>query len=463
MENNRTFRLPKTSESDAAGKLTRMPGTVEMEATKPTKASGVPRLAAKGFKTGFLDNVELSMANKPITQSIKKNRSLPFFSHDFIVRSTSTMSIQGVFFVFVRFQEQSTNVIDGEPQITINLRSIFPASNSDENSMTNVIETNQLTRAFNSLTAVDKLNITVESGEIFGLLGPNGAGKTTTISMLCTILKPTAGTAKVNGFDIVKEATQVRKSIGIVFQDPSVDDRLTGRENLYMHANLYGVPASEQKSRIEHVLKLVELQDRADDLLRTYSGGMRRRLELARGLIHYPKVLFLDEPTLGLDPQTRDHVWRYIRELKESHDITVVLTTHYMDEADRLSDRIAIMDYGKIIALDTPTKLKETLEGDVVIVKTNNPTALAALATEKMGLQKTHLVNGTVEITVRNGESTLPRIVETATQNKIYIESISLRAPNLEDVFLHYTGRMIRADSSREPHGIAAIKRRTVR
>lgn len=329
--------------------------------------------------------------------------------------------------------------------------------------MANVIETNQLTRTFNSLTAVDKLDITVESGEIFGLLGPNGAGKTTTISMLCTILKPTSGIAKVNGFDIVKEATQVRKSIGIVFQDPSVDDRLTGRENLYMHANLYGVPASEQKNRIEHVLKLVELQDRADDLLRTYSGGMRRRLELARGLIHYPKVLFLDEPTIGLDPQTRDHVWRYIRELKETHDITVVLTTHYMDEADRLSDRIAIMDYGKIIALDTPTKLKETLEGDVVIVKTNNPTALAALATEKMGLQKTRLVNGTVEITVRNGESTLPRIVETATQNKIYIESISLRAPNLEDVFLYYTGRMIRADSSREPHGIAAIKRRAVR
>jgi ABC-2 type transport system ATP-binding protein len=329
--------------------------------------------------------------------------------------------------------------------------------------MTNVIETNQLTRTFNSLTAVDKLDITVESGEIFGLLGPNGAGKTTTISMLCTILKPTSGTAKVNGFDIVKEATQVRKSIGIVFQDPSVDDRLTGRENLYMHANLYGVPASEQKSRIDQVLKLVELEDRADDLLRTYSGGMRRRLELARGLIHYPKVLFLDEPTIGLDPQTRDHVWRYIRELKETHDITVVLTTHYMDEADRLSDRIAIMDYGKIIALDTPAKLKETLEGDVVIVKTSNPTALAVLITEKMGLQKTRLINGTVEITVRNGENILPRIVETATQNKIYVESISLRAPNLEDVFLHYTGRMIRADSSREPHGIAAIKRRTVR
>jgi ABC-2 type transport system ATP-binding protein len=329
--------------------------------------------------------------------------------------------------------------------------------------MTNVIETHQLTKSFNSLTAVDKLDITVESGEIFGLLGPNGAGKTTTISMLCTILKPTSGTAKVNGFDIVKEATQVRKSIGIVFQDPSVDDRLTGRENLYMHANLYGVPPSEMKNRIDSILKLVELQDRADDLLRTYSGGMRRRLELARGLIHYPKVLFLDEPTIGLDPQTRDHVWKYIRELKEAHDITVVLTTHYMDEADRLSDRIAIMDYGKIIALDTPTKLKETLEGDVITVKANNADAFSSLITEQMGLPKTRIVNGTIEITVRNGKAMLPRIVETATQNNIYIESISLREPNLEDVFLHYTGRMIRADGGKEFHGISAIQRRKIK
>ena len=330
-------------------------------------------------------------------------------------------------------------------------------------SMTNVIETNQLTRSFNSLTAVDKLDITVESGEIFGLLGPNGAGKTTTISMLCTILKPTSGTAKVNGFDIVKEATQVRKSIGIVFQEPSVDDRLTGRENLYMHANLYGIPTSEQKSRIDNVLKLVELEDRADDLLRTYSGGMRRRLELARGLIHYPKVLFLDEPTIGLNPQTRDHVWKYIRELKEAQDITVVLTTHYMDEADRLSDRIAIMDYGKIIALDTSAKLKETLEGDVIIVKANNLEALLSIVTEKMGLQKTRRVDDTIEITVQNGKSLLPRIVDTATQNKIYVESILLREPNLEDVFLHYTGRTIRPEAGREFHGLTAARRRGVR
>jgi ABC-2 type transport system ATP-binding protein len=326
-----------------------------------------------------------------------------------------------------------------------------------------VIETNKLTRSFNSLTAVDKLDITVESGEIFGLLGPNGAGKTTTISMLCTILKPTSGTAKVNGFDIIKEAMQVRRSIGIVFQDPSIDDRLTGRENLFMHANLYGVPSSEQKNRIDSVLKLVELEDRADDLMRTYSGGMRRRLELARGLIHYPKVLFLDEPTVGLDPQTRDHVWKYIRELKEAHDITVVLTTHYMDEADRLSDRIAIMDYGKIIALDTPAKLKETLEGDVIIIKANNPDAVLSLVTEKMGLPQAHVVNGNVEVTVKNGKSMLPRIVDAATHNNIFVESISLREPNLEDVFLYYTGRTIRADNSRELHGMSAIARRRIR
>ncbi|MGA3289970.1 MAG: ATP-binding cassette domain-containing protein [Candidatus Bathyarchaeia archaeon] len=326
--------------------------------------------------------------------------------------------------------------------------------------MGNVIETSDLTRKFGSFTAVDRLNITVESGEIFGLLGPNGAGKTTSISMLCTMLKPSSGTAKVNGFDIVKEAMQVRKSIGIVFQDPSVDDRMTGRENLLMHANLYGVPTSEQNDRINGVLKLVELEERADDLTRTYSGGMRRRLELARGLIHYPKVLFLDEPTIGLDPQTRDHVWRYIRDLKEAHDITVVLTTHYMDEADRLSDRIAIMDYGKIIALDTSSKLKETLEGDVITVKADNLEALLSLITEKMGFQKAKMVDDSLEITVQNGKSLLPRIVDMATQNKIYVESIRLREPNLEDVFLHYTGRTIRPDATKELHGLSEARRR---
>jgi len=326
-----------------------------------------------------------------------------------------------------------------------------------------VIETRQLTKAYGSIKAVDNLDITVEPGEIFGLLGPNGAGKTTTISMLCTILKPTSGTATVNGYDIVKEANNVRKSIGIVFQDPSIDDRLTGRENLYMHANLYGVPASEQKERVDSILKLVELEDRADDLLRTYSGGMRRRLELGRGLIHFPKVLFLDEPTIGLDPQTRDHIWKYILDLKKAHDITVVLTTHYMDEADRLSDRIAIIDYGKIVILDSPSKLKETLEGDVVVIRANNVDALSELVTKWLGLSQKQIVDGALEITVRNGKVVIPRIMELATQNNIYVESVLLREPNLEDVFLHYTGRNIREDTTKELHGIAAARRRQIR
>lgn len=329
--------------------------------------------------------------------------------------------------------------------------------------MPHVIETHQLTKAYGPIIAVDKLDITVESGEIFGLLGPNGAGKSTTISMLCTILKPTSGSATVNGFDIVKDANKVRKSIGIVFQDPSIDDRLTGRENLQIHADLYGVPVSERKQRIDRILKLVELEDRADDLMRTYSGGMRRRLELGRGLIHYPKVLILDEPTVGLDPQTRDHLWKYILDLKEEHDITVVLTTHYMDEADKLSDRIAIMDYGKIVILDTPQELKNTLEGDVVVVKTNKVDELSQLVSKWLGFDKDKVVNGTLEITVPDGKTAMPRIMELATENNIYVETLMLREPNLEDVFLHYTGRNIREDTAKELHGIAAARRRAIK
>jgi ABC-2 type transport system ATP-binding protein len=230
-----------------------------------------------------------------------------------------------------------------------------------------------------------------------------------------------------------------------------------------MHANLYGVPPGEQKDRINRILKLVELEDRADDLMRTYSGGMRRRLELGRGLLHYPKVLFLDEPTVGLDPQTRDHIWTYIRELKKTHDITIVLTTHYMDEADKLSDRIGIMDHGKIIALDTPPKLKDTLEGDVIIIKAANLDALSSLLSEKLGLTKARIVEDTLEVTVRQGKMVMPRIMEAAAQNQVFIDSILLREPNLEDVFLHYTGRVIRADSGRELHGFSAIQRRKIK
>ena len=329
--------------------------------------------------------------------------------------------------------------------------------------MENAIETSNLTRRFGGLVAVDRLNISVETGEVFGLLGPNGAGKTTTISMLCTILKPTSGRATVNGFDIAKQSSQVRKSIGIVFQDPSIDDRLTGRENLYMHANLYGVPPGVQKSRIDGVLKLVELEDRANDLLRTYSGGMRRRLEIARGLIHYPKVLFLDDPTIGLDPQTREHIWSYIEELRKAHDITMVLTTHYMEEADRLSDRIAIMDYGKIVASGTPSALKETLEGDVITVKTKDADRLSSMLAGTAGILRANVVNDRLEVTVRGGRALLPRIVETATKSGVFVESLSLREPNLEDVFLHYTGRAIRPEGGDELHGLAAIRRRRIK
>ena len=232
------------------------------------------------------------------------------------------------------------------------------------------IETFDLTKRFKDLTAVDHVNLKVRHGEIFGLLGPNGAGKTTAISMLCTILKPTEGTAAVNGYDILKDSHDVRKSIGIVFQEPSVDDILTGRENLRLHAMWYGVPKEIRVNRIDEVLKLVGLESRQHDLVKTYSGGMRRRLELARGLLHLPKVLFLDEPTLGLDPQTREHIWQYIESLSREREMTIVLTTHYMEEADRLCNRVAIIDEGKIVVMDSPQDLKETVGGDIVRLKT---------------------------------------------------------------------------------------------
>jgi len=235
------------------------------------------------------------------------------------------------------------------------------------------IKTKNITRKFGKVTAVDNLSLEVKEGEIFGLLGPNGAGKTTLISMLCTILKPTSGKAWVNGFDIVKEPSKVRKSIGIVFQQPSVDDLLTGRENLAMHNLLFEVPKAIRKKRISEVLSLVNLEKRADDLVNTYSGGMRRRLELARGIMHHPRILFLDEPTLGLDPQTREHIWEYIRELAEKECTTIMLTTHYMEEAEMLCDRVAIIDYGKIVALDSPEALKNSIAGDVVKIRQKNP------------------------------------------------------------------------------------------
>ena len=295
-----------------------------------------------------------------------------------------------------------------------------------------------LTKAYGKLVAVDRLNLEVREGEIFALLGPNGAGKTTLLSMLCTILPPTSGRAWVNGYDIVKKPSKVRKSIGIVFQQPSVDDLLTGRENLRMHNLLFGVPRKFRKQRIGEALSLVGLEKRADDLVKTYSGGMRRRLELARGIMHHPKILFLDEPTLGLDPQTRDHIWEYIRNLAGKERVTVMLTTHYMEEAEQLCDRVAIIDYGKIVALDTPRILINQVAGDIIRIKQKQPDVqkLKSLAYVKDALEK----DGLVYLTINDASKHLQDLLTHTGP----IDFVEVRNGTLNDVFLHYTGREIR-------------------
>lgn len=309
-----------------------------------------------------------------------------------------------------------------------------------------ILETFNLTKIFNGLIAVNNVTISIEEGEIFGLLGPNGAGKTTLISMLCTLLRPSSGTARVNGFDIIKQQSNVRKSIGIVFQEPSLDNRLSARENLEIHAGLYKVPKSERKNRIEEVLELVGLTERADDLVKTYSGGMKRRLEIARALIHYPRILFLDEPTLGLDPQTREHVWKYIKLLAKRENITIFLTTHYMEEADALCNRVAIMDYGEIKVLDTPKKLKSKLEGDVIILEVDDASKLEENIRSFEEVKNIIVRDNKLFITGKDAEILAPKIIEFINKNNFLVKSINIRKPSLGDVFLHYTGREIRED-----------------
>ncbi len=305
-------------------------------------------------------------------------------------------------------------------------------------SQTAVIKTESITRKYGKITAVDGLNLQIEEGEIFGLLGPNGAGKTTLLSMLCTILKPTSGKAWVNGFDIVKESAKVRKSIGIVFQQPSVDDLLTGRENLVMHNLLFGVPKEIRKKRIDEVLSIVNLEKRADDLVNTYSGGMRRRLELARGIMHHPRILFLDEPTLGLDPQTREHIWEYIQELAEKQCMTVMLTTHYMDEAEQLCDRVAIIDYGKVVALDPPEVLKNRIVGDVVKIKQQTPDVETLRKLDYV--KKIEEKEGLLYLSIKDASKHLQDLLTHTGP----IDFVEVRRGTLNDVFLYYTGREIR-------------------
>ncbi len=308
-------------------------------------------------------------------------------------------------------------------------------------SLTNAVETERLRKEFGDLVAVEGLDLKIEEGEIFGLLGPNGAGKTTTLSMLATLVKPTSGTGRVNGYDILKQSDEVRRSIGIVFQDPSSDDILTGWENLYLHSLMFGVPKEERKKRIQHVLGLVDLQDRAHDMVKKYSGGMRRRLELARGLMHNPRILFLDEPTLGLDPQTREHIWSYIENLVKSEKVTVIMTTHYMDEADRLCNRVAIIDHGKIGALDKPSVLKTKVGGEIIRLRTRTPNLEPI---KELDYVLSVSQSGSILLlTVKDASAHLQEILSKIGQ----VESVEVRTPTLNDVFLHYTGREIREES----------------
>lgn len=324
------------------------------------------------------------------------------------------------------------------------------------------IKIENLTKEFEDLVAVDHVSFNVKSGELFGLLGPNGAGKTTIINMLSTLLKPTSGYAEIASYDVSKHEDEVRMSIGIVFQETALDTMLTGKENLEFHAMMYNLNKEEREKRIKEALELVELTDKADVLVETYSGGMKRRLEIARGLIHQPKILFLDEPTLGLDAQTRRHIWDYIKKLNKEKKVTIILTTHYMEEADYLCDRTAIIDYGKIVALNTPNKLKDMLGGDIISLETkgNIENFIAHLKNLKwIRSMKKH--DSTLSLTVKQGEKKIPELIRIAQKIGVSISSVSLHKPSLEDVFLHFTGKTIRErEASNREQTIARFKQR---
>jgi len=296
-----------------------------------------------------------------------------------------------------------------------------------------------LGRRFGDLEAVRDVSFEVGEGEAFGFLGPNGAGKSTTINMLCTLLRPTSGSARIAGFDVARQPLQVRRQIGLVFQDTTLDDYLTAAENLRFHAELYGVGAAVREQRLDALLEMVDLNDRRDDLVSTFSGGMKRRLEIARGLTHSPRVLFLDEPTLGLDPQTRSHIWEYINELRRRETITIFLTTHYMDEAEHC-DRIAIIDHGSLVAIDTPDALKATIGKDRIELHVDDVEATIAELKQRFELEA-GLSEGTVTFHVADGEQFVPRLFAELTQP---IRSIRVARPTLDDVFMAYTGRTIR-------------------
>ncbi len=306
-----------------------------------------------------------------------------------------------------------------------------------------VIQATGLVKKYGDLEAVRGIDLEVQPGEIFGFLGPNGAGKSTTISILCTLLRPTAGVARVAGFDVVHDPARVRQRIGLVFQDPSLDDQLTGRENLEFHAYIYNVRGDIRRRRIDEMLELLQLTDRAGSQVRTYSGGMKRRLEIARGMLHQPQVLFLDEPTLGLDPQTRRSIWTHLTELRARQHITIFMTTHYMDEAE-YCDRIAIIDRGQIVALGTPDELKAKVGGDVVVMTSSQPEAAAEEIQRLLHVTPVR-DDGMLRIEVADGKKFVPRLVRGLT---VPVDTISMRRPSLDDVFLKLTGHAIRDEEA---------------
>ncbi|MER3395769.1 MAG: ABC transporter ATP-binding protein [Acidimicrobiia bacterium] len=297
----------------------------------------------------------------------------------------------------------------------------------------------KLTKRFGPVEAAKEVSFDVEVGEMFGFLGPNGAGKTTTISILCTLLRPTSGRAVVAGYDVVAFPDAVRRSIGLVFQDPTLDDLLTAEQNLQFHGALYGLPRSQMRKRIDQVLEMVGLSERRKELVRNFSGGMRRRLEIARGLMHNPRVLFLDEPTIGLDPQTRAHIWEYIDELRRKEEVTIFLTTHYMEEAERCS-RIAIIDFGEIVAIDTPSALKASVGMDRVTLSTEDNERAAAELRAKLGVEPS-IRDGEIIFHVTEGAAFIPKVFEAIDTP---VRSIATQRPTLDDVFMKYTGRAMR-------------------
>jgi ABC-2 type transport system ATP-binding protein len=317
------------------------------------------------------------------------------------------------------------------------------------------ISVKDLRKRFGDFEAVKGVNFEVETGEVFGFLGPNGAGKTTTINMLCTLTKPSGGSAEVAGFDVVNARDDVRRHIGLVFQDPTLDGYLTAEQNLRLHAELYGVESKVVKPRMQQVLEMVGLWERRDAQVMTFSGGMRRRLEIARGLMHSPRVLFLDEPTIGLDPQTRASIWSYIRQLQQSEEITIFMTTHYMDEAE-FCGRIAIMDGGEVVALNTPAALKEAVGADRIRIETADDEKAIARLGEHFGLEAT-VSEGVVSFAVADGEEFVPRLF---AELEVPIKSVSLSRPTLDDVFMNHTGSTIRdaEESSSKNRNRAALQ-----